>query len=161
MGVSGCGKSSVAKAIANEYGYEFIEADDYHSLENRQWMASGNPLTDAMREPWIELLVSHLAKLANADQSCVMSFSGLRREHRARIRDLPFTALFLHLEGDQQLVLTRINARKGHFMPASLLQSQYATLEDPRAEPNTFNIDINQSLAAVISRALQITRDTI
>lgn len=161
MGVSGCGKSSVAEAISKEYDYEFVEADDYHPEENKQHMASGKPLTDAMREPWIALLRGHLKQAARVGRSCVMSFSGLRRMHRSQIRDLPFNVLFLHLEGDQPLIRDRMNAREDHFMPPSLLDSQYATLENPLGEPKTIGIDIDQTLKSVIETALKVTSDAL
>jgi len=129
MGVSGCGKSSVAHAISDQLNYQFVEADDFHPQENKQHMASGKPLTDLMRKPWITALKKHLMQAAETDQSCVMSFSGLRREHRNQMRDLPFNSVFVHLRGEQALILERMNARSDHFMPPSLLDSQYSTLE--------------------------------
>lgn len=154
MGVSGCGKSSVAQAIASEFGYEFIEADDFHPQENKDHMAQGLALNDAMREPWIALLQAHLKQSAKAGRSCVMSFSGLRRFHRAKIRDLPFVSTFIHLEGDQSLITDRINARTGHFMPTSLLDSQYKTLELPSKKETIVSINVDQTLEFVIADAI-------
>ncbi len=161
MGVSGCGKSSVASALANEYGYDFVEADDFHPEENVAHMASGQALTDAMRAPWLALLSAHLKQAARAGKNCVMSFSGLRRKHRAQIRDLPFDVLFIHLEGTQTLIRDRMNARQGHFMPPSLLDSQYQTLENPLGEKKTLGIDIDQPLDAVIEKAKQLANDAL
>jgi len=153
MGVSGCGKSTVAKALADEFSYQFVEADDFHPDENVAHMASGLPLTDEMRKPWLALLGAHLKQSARSGQNLVMSFSGLRRQHRARIRDLPFEVLFIHLKGAQTVILERMNARKGHFMPPTLLASQYQALENPAGEKNTVEINVDQSLAMVISDA--------
>jgi len=150
MGVSGCGKSTVANAIANKFGYEFVEADDFHPQENREHMASGQALTDAMREPWVALLQASLKQTAEAGNNCVLSFSGLRRDHREKIRDLPFKNLFIHLEGEQQLIADRINTRSGHFMPASLLDSQYSAFEPPSKNENIISINIDQSVEFVI-----------
>jgi len=158
MGVSGCGKSSVAKALSEQFNYEFVEADDFHPQENVDHMASGKSLTDEMREPWIRLLQAHLKQAAKAKRSCVMSFSGLRRLHRAKIRDLPFDTLFIHLEGCKQLISDRINARSDHFMPASLLDSQYEALESASKKENIVRIDINQALDDVVNAAIEATR---
>lgn len=155
MGVSGCGKSSVAEALAEEHGFEFVEADDFHPDENKQHMASGKALTDAMREPWITLLQSHLKQSFNSGRSCVMSFSGLRRAHRAKMRDLDCRTLFLHLKGEQSLIAERMNARAEHFMPTSLLASQYAALESPSKNEHLIEIDISKSLDEVIEQARQ------
>ena len=154
MGVSGSGKSTVAQAIAKELGCEFVEADDFHPQENRNHMANGMALTDAMREPWIALLQAHLKQAARASRSCTLSFSGLRRSHRAKIKDLPFNTLFIHLEGDQQVIADRINKRSGHFMPVKLLDSQYAALELPQKKEAIVSININQDLESVIQQSI-------
>lgn len=154
MGVSGCGKSSVAQHLAKHFEYEFVEADDFHPQENLDHMASGKPLTDEMRAPWIQLLQAHLKQAAKAKRSCVMSFSGLRRLHRAKIRDLPFDALFIHLEACKQLISDRINSRAGHFMPASLLDSQYQALEPANKKEKLISINVEQSLEDVHKAAI-------
>ena len=155
MGVSGCGKSSVAAAIAKEFNYEFLEADDYHSDENKAHMASGKPLTDAMRAPWITLIQAQLIQQAQKHNSVVMSFSGLRREHRAKMRELPFNTLFLHLKGEQSLISQRMNQRSGHYMPASLLDSQFATLQAASDNETLHHIDISPSLNTVINASIK------
>lgn len=154
MGVSGCGKSSIAKHLAGNFGYEFVEADDFHPQENLDHMASGKSLTDEMRAPWIQLLQAHLKQAAKAKRSCVMSFSGLRRLHRAQIRDLPFDTVFIHLEGCKELISDRINARTDHFMPASLLDSQYEALELASKKENLISIDVAQPLEVVSKAAI-------
>ena len=154
MGVSGCGKSSVAQRLAETFGYEFVEADDFHPQENLDHMASGKSLTDDMRAPWIQLLQAHLKQAAKAQRSCVMSFSGLRRLHRAQIRDLPFDTLFIHLEGCKQLIGDRINARADHFMPASLLDSQYEALEPASKKEKLICVNVEQSLEEVSEAAI-------
>ena len=157
MGVSGCGKSSIASALAEHFNYEFVEADDFHPQENIDHMASGHSLTDEMREPWIQLLQAHLKQSAKSGRSCVLSFSVLRRLHRAKIRDLPFDSLFLHLEGNKDLIASRIDARAGHFMPSSLLESQYQALESASKKEHIVNIDISKTVDQVISLAITQT----
>lgn len=154
MGVSGCGKSSVAQALATHFNAEFVEADDFHPSENKEHMRNGLALSDAMREPWIALLQAHLKQSARSGRNCVMSFSGLRRLHRAKIRDLPFGSLFIHLEGDRQLIEDRMKTRSEHFMPASLLESQYKTLEPASKKETIISIDIEQRLELVIADAV-------
>ena len=157
MGVSGCGKSSIASALAEHFNYEFVEADDFHPQENIDHMASGHSLTDEMREPWIQLLQAHLKQSAKSGRSCVLSFSGLRRLHRAKIRDRPFDSLFLHLEGNKDLIASRIDARAGHFMPSSLLESQYQALESASRKEHIVSIDISKTVDQVISLAITQT----
>ncbi|RBP53177.1 gluconokinase [Arenicella xantha] len=159
MGVSGCGKSTVAESIAAHYGYHFIEADDYHSAANKAHMAAGKPLTDAMREPWIAKLKRAVIEAANANTadshtSCVLSFSGLRKAHRQQIRDTPLNTLFIHLNGDPQTILERMSKRTDHFMPSALLDSQFAALEDPSTDMATVTIDISPPLTEVVSNAI-------
>jgi gluconokinase len=156
MGVSGCGKSSVAQALATHYQYELVEADDFHPQENKEHMANGLALTDAMHEPWIALLQAHLKQSLKAGRNCVMSFSGLRRLHRSKIRDLPFDSFFIHLEAEQQLLSDRLNARSDHFMTASLLDNQYKTLETASKKETIANIDVEQSLELVIAAAIAV-----
>jgi len=158
MGVSGCGKSSVGKALADHLSYQFVEADDFHPQSNKDHMANGYALDDTMREPWIALLQARLKQLAESKHNCVMSFSGLRRSHRSKIQALPFNSVFIHLEGEQQLIADRINARSDHFMPASLLDSQYLTLEAPSENDTIININIEPPLESVIANAIAIAK---
>lgn len=150
MGVSGCGKSTVGAKIAKDLNIQFIEADDYHSEASKKHMASGKPLTDAMREPWLQCLMEVISE--HPRRSKVMSYSGLRRKHRQRFRELGFNTLFVHLYGESEVILTRMKARKGHFMPASLLQSQYDALELPDAEPDVVTLDIGIDLQHIVER---------
>lgn len=161
MGVSGCGKSTVAKAVAQELNYEYVEGDDFHSDENKTHMASGKALNDSMREPWIALLQAHLKQCARANRSAVLSFSGLRREHRAKMRDLPLNSLFIHLQGDQELIGQRINDRDGHFMPSTLLDSQFEALQSANKKEVLHAVDISQTLDNVINSAVAIAKQEL
>ena len=159
MGVSGCGKSSVGKALGCHYNVEFVDADDFHPLENKQHMAAGLALSDAMHEPWIALLQARLKQSAKAGRNCALSFSGLRRLHRSKIRDLPFDSVFLHLQGEKQLIADRLAARPEHGMPPNgmppnLLDNQLETLEQASKKETIISIDIEQSLDLVIADAI-------
>lgn len=139
MGVSGCGKSTVANFIASQFDIPWIEADDYHSDEAKKKMASGIPLTDVDREPWLERLFEAISRV---DSDLVLSYSGLREAHRRRFLQLDFNTHFIHLEGDFETIKHRLSQRKNHFMTAALLKSQFEQLETIKAdEPVTaFNI---------------------
>ncbi|MFB1033748.1 MAG: gluconokinase, partial [Sinobacterium sp.] len=109
MGVSGCGKSTIGKQLADDLGYEFIEADDFHSVAAKQQMANGIPLTDTMREPWLERLTQHLCQGKLVDS--VLAYSGLRRRHRQLFRELGFSTLFIHLTAEIDIISHRMSQR--------------------------------------------------
>lgn len=153
MGVSGSGKSTLAKNLAKSHGFAFIEADDYHTPEAKALMASGTPLTDAHREPWITALCQTLVQKAQAGTSCVLAYSGLRRLHRQRFRELGFAVQFLHLEGEKALIQSRMASRKQHFMPATLLDSQFASLEPTQQEADIIPVSVHQPIAQIVQQA--------
>ena len=150
MGVSGSGKSTVAAGLAQQFGLEFIEADDYHSDENKARMKAGIALTDEQREPWINTLCLLLKDRRRNGIHCTLAYSGLRRAHRQRFRELGFRVLFLHLAGDRDLIAKRMNQRAGHYMPASLLDSQFAAMEPADSEPDLVTVDGTAPLPEVI-----------
>lgn len=158
MGVSGCGKSTIASALARELGFKFLEADDFHSTENRNHMAAGKPLTDSMRQPWINAMRECIILLSEQSKNCVLSFSGLKADHRTQIKNVPARNITLHLKGEQALIEQRMRARKDHFMPSSLLDSQFQALQDPSDEADTYTLDIDQSLDIINKQALDIVR---
>ena len=155
MGVSGCGKSTIAHALAEKHGFEFVEADDFHSQKNIQHMTAGKALTDNMREPWIKLIQAHLRHSFSRGRNCILSFSGLRHAHREKMRALDCNTIFIHLKGDQSLIAERIERRGEHFMPVSLLASQYAALECPIENERLIEIDISKQLSEVTADASQ------
>lgn len=126
MGVSGSGKSTVGKLIADRLGGEFIDGDDLHPAANVAKMAAGIPLDDADREPWLREIG---ARMAAARGTMVIGSSALRRKYRDLIRAAAPDTVFVHLDGTRELLAERMAARPGHFMPPSLLDSQLATLE--------------------------------
>lgn len=150
IGVSGSGKSTVAKALAEHYKYNFLDADDFHSDENKAHMAAGKPLTDAMRLPWIYSMRDYVQIQAQRGRSCTLAYSGLRAAHREILRDTDMRTLYIFLDGSKESIRKRMSARLDHFMPTSLVDSQFASLEDPRQERDVLTIDINQKLAGVL-----------
>lgn len=161
MGVSGCGKSTLARALADHYRFNFIEADDYHTDIAKQMMANGIPLTDEHREPWIQALCHSLRTAAEAGQSSVMAYSGLRSAHRQRFRQLGLPIQYLHLVGEKELIRGRMAARTNHYMPPGLLDSQFASLEPTDAEADIIPLPIDQPVPLILDRALQLSEDFI
>ncbi|MGY1455790.1 gluconokinase [Streptomyces sp. SS8] len=127
MGVSGSGKTTVGTALAERLGVPYAEADDFHPPENVAKMASGVPLTDADRAPWLDAIAAWL-KAQGADGG-VVTCSALKRVYRDRLRRAAPDVFFLHLDGSPELIGERLSGRTGHFMPSALLKSQFETLE--------------------------------
>lgn len=149
MGVSGCGKSSVGKAVAAALGARFVDGDDLHPPENIARMARGEPLTDADRAPWLDRVGEVLGE---GPCPIVVACSALKRSYRDRITALaggPVTYLFL--AGSPDVIAARMAARSGHFMPPSMLQSQFAALEPPGPDEVAVRVDIDQPFAAVVA----------
>jgi carbohydrate kinase (thermoresistant glucokinase family) len=140
MGVSGCGKSTVGAAFARAIGGRFLDGDDYHPQSNVDHMAAGHPLTDEMRWPWLELL-SNAVNTAREDADTVFACSALRRSYRNFLRQRIPELKVIYLDAPREVVSTRLSARSDHFMPASLLDSQFATLEVPAMTIATLPID--------------------
>ncbi|MBB3850561.1 gluconokinase [Xanthomonas arboricola] len=154
MGVSGSGKTTIAQALAAHYGYRFLDADDYHSVAARAQMAAGQPLTDAVRLPWVELLAATLRDCVQAGESVVLAFSGLRGTHRQLLRRSGIPIRFVFLHAAPHVIAARLSARAGHFMPASLLDSQLQTLELPLDEADVVSVDVDATVAEVVQDAI-------
>ncbi len=129
MGVSGSGKSTVAKAIQTRLGFAFAEGDDYHPEANVAKMASGRPLADEDRWPWLQALADWTREHDERGESTILTCSALRRVYRDILRTGGGRTFFVHLTGDKALLLSRMEGR-AHFMPPSLLESQLDTLEE-------------------------------
>lgn len=127
MGVTGCGKSTAGAALAAHVGVRFADGDDYHTPENVAKMASGTPLTDQDRWPWLYTLAGYIA--GNADRGVVVACSALKRSYRDVLRTHAPGLVFLHLHAEPEVMVRRVANRPGHFMPTSLVDSQFATLE--------------------------------
>jgi gluconokinase len=161
MGVSGCGKSTLATLLSQTYNFAYVEADDYHTDVAKSLMASGIPLTDEHREPWIQALCSKLQTLAAQGKSSVLAYSGLRAAHRARFRTLGVPVQFIHLVGEKSLIRDRMQARQNHFMPAGLIDSQFAALDSTQTEADVSEISVDATLDEIIEKALATTEKFI
>lgn len=149
MGVSGTGKTTIAKAVSENYGYIFLEGDDFHSRENIDIMSSGQSLSDHNRLPWLKDL--SLAAASQRQKGCVfMTCSALKLKYRDEIRKYITDVIFIHLHGSFDYIAQLMSQREGHFMPVSLLQSQFDTLELLRAEELGVMISIENGIEAVL-----------
>jgi carbohydrate kinase (thermoresistant glucokinase family) len=142
MGVSGCGKSTVGRALAERLGVNFVEGDALHSERNVAKMAAGTPLTDADRHGWLQAVAEQLNNPTAAAQGVVASCSALKRRYRDLLRAGAPDLRFVHLHGSPSLLAERLAARSGHYMPASLLASQLDILEPPGDDEHALALDI-------------------
>jgi gluconokinase len=152
MGVSGCGKSSVGAALGEKLGVPYVDGDDLHPVGNIEKMSKGLPLNDNDRWPWLTKVGETLA----ASKGCaIIGCSALKRIYRDKIREaVAEPVLFIHLAGSREVIGARMGKRAGHFMPGSLLDSQFATLEPPQGDELALTVDIDQSLEGIISTIL-------
>lgn len=155
MGVSGSGKTTLARALADAWGATFLDADDFHSDEAKASMARGEPLTDESREPWVARIAADLQRRVAGGARVTLAFSGLRRRHRDVLRAAELPLRFLYLRGEAALIGQRMRERDGHYMPVSLLDSQFATLEEPTAEEDAVVLPVDLPPDAQLRRALQ------
>ena len=157
MGVSGSGKSTIGPALARALAIRYVEGDAHHPPENVKLMAAGTPLTDANRAGWLRTLALLLRAAKEERTGLVVSCSALKRSYRDILRAEATDLRFVFLRGDKELLAERLATRKGHFMPASLLESQLSTLEEPGPDENVWVCDITESpdeiVASLVARA--------
>jgi gluconokinase len=148
MGVSGSGKSTVGAALAQRLRVPFADADDFHPPANIAKMTAGEALDDTDRHPWLEAIGEWLEE--HAETGGVMSCSALKRKYRDQLRRHAPTTEFLHLHGSREVIARRQASRPGHFMPTSLLDSQFATLEELAPDEGGMVVDVDQSIDAIV-----------
>lgn len=160
MGVSSTGKSSVGTALAQAINAKFIDGDDLHPKSNILKMSSGKPLDDTDRDPWLTRIRDAAFSIGHKHEQGVIVCSALKRCYRDQIRDGNDHLIFLHLHGDFELVAQRMLQRKDHFMPQSLLKSQFETLEQPTAdETDVIEISIDGSFDEVVNRCIHAVQN--
>jgi len=150
MGVSGTGKTTVGEALARRLGWTFQEGDEFHPPANIAKMKSGQPLDDADRAPWLALVAAWISDELAKGRSAVITCSALKRSYRSAIIGGRSDVVLVYLEGPQALIARRIGARRGHFMPPSLLASQFADLQPPAASEDAIVVDVDQPVAAQV-----------
>jgi len=168
MGVSGSGKTTLGQALARELGWHFADADAFHSANNIAKMHGGQPLNDADRAPWLAALHHHLAQSLAETRPTVLACSALKKRYRARLLGglPPHAVRLVYLRGSRELLATRLAARASHFMPAALLDSQLASLEEPARDEDALVLDIARSPSELVSQivktfALQTARPVV
>lgn len=153
MGVSGSGKSTIAAAVANHLGWPMIEGDDLHPPANIAKMSHGTPLNDDDRKPWLEAIAASIDGWRQAGTGGVITCSSLKHAYRDILRGGHQDVLFVFLKGSYELLLSRMQHRQRHFMPASLLESQFATLEEPGPE-EAITVSIDQPIENIVADTL-------
>jgi len=155
MGVSGSGKTTVAHGIAAATGLLFAEADDFHSRANVDKMSAGIPLDDADRWPWLHDLAVWMGERAAEGRSTVIACSALKRAYRDVLAAGPPSLDFVHLDGPAEVIRDRIAGRAGHYMPASLLDSQIATLEPLQPDESGIVLDVSLPPEELVVQAVR------
>ncbi|WP_047243773.1 gluconokinase [Chromobacterium subtsugae] len=155
MGVAGCGKSSAGRLLAEALNASFIEGDSFHPPENIARMRAGVPLNDADRAGWLANLAERLRQGRADGERMVLACSALKRRYRDVLRGGDPDLAFIHLAGERALIAERMRERSGHFMPESLLDSQFGDLEAPGADERSIRCDIQQPPTALLRQILQ------
>jgi gluconokinase len=155
MGVSGSGKTVIGSALARSLGVEFVEGDDFHPEENVKRMASGIALTDEDRAPWLGAIAARLREAKDAGTGLVVSCSALKRSYRDLLRAEAGDVHFIFLKGTRALIAERVATRSGHFMPSSLLDSQFAALEEPGPDERVWECDVRESPADIVTELMR------
>lgn len=158
MGVSGSGKSAVARLLAERLGGRFVEGDDDHPPENIAKMRSGEPLTDDDRHGWLIVLRDRIANAVRQKTSLVLTCSALKRRYRDMLREGDRDLLFVHLHGERELIESRMKARSGHFMAAGMLDSQLRDLEPLGEDEKGIRLDIRHSPEELVDQAVERIR---
>jgi gluconokinase len=161
FGVSGAGKTTIGKLLAEQLGWRFYEADDFHPRANIDKMRSGCPLTDEDRRPWLDRLREQIRHSLAAKENAVLACSALKRAYRERLR-VSDDVKFMFLRGDYALITEQLRHRHGHFMNPILLRSQFADLEEPLASEGVLTIELGrtpQELLEEIKTKLHLARE--
>jgi gluconokinase len=152
MGVCGSGKSRIGAQLARELGVAFVEGDELHPPKNVERMAAGSPLTDDDRRGWLAAIAARLREAHHARTGLVVSCSALKRSYRDILRSGGDADVhFVYLAGSRALLVERMAQRRGHFMPASLLESQLATLEEPSPDEQAWVCDIRETPDTIVA----------
>ena len=158
FGVSGAGKTTIGKLLADDLGWQFYEADDFHPRANIEKMRNGLPLTDADRGPWLERLREQITRSLAAKENAVVACSALKRKYRERLH-VSNDVKFVFLRGDYALIEKQLRRRSGHFMNPALLKSQFTDLDEPASNEDVLTIDLGrtpQELVAEIKAKLRL-----
>ncbi|WP_253650313.1 gluconokinase [Vibrio sp. Y29_XK_CS5] len=156
MGVCASGKTTIGEHLAKKLGRKFIDGDDLHPRANIQKMASGQPLNDDDRKPWLERIRDAAYSLESKNEHGIIVCSALKKIYRDQIREGNENVTFLFLDGSKELILERMRARQGHFMKENMVNSQFEALERPENEPRTIFVSIDATIEDVLSNAAEL-----
>ncbi|MGD1504777.1 gluconokinase [Vibrio harveyi] len=156
MGVCASGKTTIGEHLAKKLGRKFIDGDDLHPRANIQKMASGQPLNDDDRKPWLERIRDAAYSLESKNEHGIIVCSALKKIYRDQIREGNENVTFLFLDGSKELILERMRARQGHFMKENMVNSQFEALERPENEPRTIFVSIDATIDDVVSNAAEL-----
>ena len=151
MGVSGSGKSTIAEALANHIGWRCEDGDRFHPASNVAKMSAGQPLTDEDRWPWLKAIADEIDRLCGKEQRAVFACSALKRAYREVLVHGRDDVRIVFLDGSQALIAARLAARKGHFMPPGLLDSQFRTLERPAPDEGAIAVSIDGDVDNIVN----------
>jgi gluconokinase len=150
MGVAGSGKTTIAQALVERTGWAFTDGDDFHPASNVEKMRSGRPLTDEDRWPWLRTIAAEIDRNREAGGHVVITCSALKRAYRDVLIGRRTGVRLIFLKGSRDLIDERLRARRGHFMPPELLDSQFATLEEPRRDESAVVVDVAPAVDAIV-----------
>ena len=150
MGVSGSGKSTVAEALAQRLDWRCEDGDKFHPANNIAKMSAGQPLTDDDRWPWLKAIADEIDRLLGKGENVVVACSALKRAYRNVLVHGQHNIHIVFLDGEHDLIAGRLAARRGHFMPAGLLESQFSTLEPPAADERPIIVSIDSTVCAIV-----------
>jgi gluconokinase len=151
FGVSGAGKTTIGKLLADELGWRFYEADDFHSQANIEKMRRGIPLTDKDRWPWLNKLRTLIERCVESGENAVLGCSTLKQVYRDRLR-VSTKVKFVFLRGDYAVIARQLRHRRGHFMNPALLKSQFADLEEPKPDEHVLTIELGHTPEEIVDR---------
>jgi len=155
MGVSGSGKSTIGKALAERLGWTYQDGDDFHPPGNVAKMSAGQPLTDDDRWPWLRAIAAEIDRIADDGRRAVFGCSALKRAYRDILVHGRADVRVVYLDGSRALIAERMAARKNHFMPPGLLDSQFATLEAPGPDERPFTVSIDAPVEAIVDAIVE------
>lgn len=155
MGVSGCGKSEIGSRLARQLGFAYLEGDAFHPEANVAKMSAGMPLDDEDRAGWLAVLADKVAAACRDKQGLVLSCSSLKRRYRDQLRAGDPQLVFVHLQGERDIISARMQSRPGHFMPPALLDSQLRDLEPLQPDEAGFQADIRHSPDELVAQIVQ------
>ena len=159
FGVSGVGKTTVGKLVANDLGWKFYDSDDFHPQSNIEKMHRGQGLTDEDRRPWLERLGEQIKKSLSANENAVLACSALKKKYRDELRLSP-EVKFVFLRAGREQVRSQLQNRHGHFFDPALLESQFADLEEPSPGEDAIRVDVGGEPRDVANRVEIILRDS-